>query len=127
MKLNNKGWGTTEMIMLSCGLLLALLVSVFFISQLYKNLGKEVSNNYLKLETDLANAGERYIKDKHINVENTLVVNSETLILDGYISDLKDKDGNICHGYVNVSNKNNTLEYKGYIKCNNYETSSYRD
>jgi len=35
MKLNNKGWGTTEMFLLSGGLLIALLVAVFFISQLY--------------------------------------------------------------------------------------------
>ena len=125
MKLNNKGWGTGEMILLSCGLLVALLVAVFFISQLFKGFDKEMENNYFELETDLAAAGEKYIKNNNINVEVNYIIDSETLRTNGYIQDLKDKDGNLCTGYVNIYNNNYTLEYKGYIRCNNYETNGY--
>lgn len=125
MKLNNKGWGTGEMILLSCGLLVALLVAVFFISQLFKGFDKEMENNYFKLETDLATAGEKYIKNNNINVKDNYIIDSETLRTNGYIQDLKDKNGNLCTGYVNVYNNNYILEYKGYIRCNNYETNGY--
>lgn len=44
MKLNNKGWGTVEMLLLSGGLLIALLVAVFFIYKLYSSLDNSYSN-----------------------------------------------------------------------------------
>ncbi len=36
-KLNNKGWGLAEMLILSGSLLLALLVAIYFIYQLYNS------------------------------------------------------------------------------------------
>jgi hypothetical protein len=39
MKLNKKGWGISEMLILSCLLLFCLLVAMFFIAQLYHGLG----------------------------------------------------------------------------------------
>ena len=44
MKLNKKGWGTVEMLLLSGGLLIALLVAVFFIYKLYSSLDNSYTN-----------------------------------------------------------------------------------
>ncbi len=127
MKLNNKGWGTTEMILLSCGLLIALLVAAFFISQLFKSFNKQAQSNYLELETKLIEAGKNYVDNYNIEINDTFKVSSEILRLDGYINDLKDQDGNLCTGYVRVNNIDNILEYQGFIRCNNYESPNYSE
>lgn len=56
MKLNKKGWGTVEMLLLSGGLLIALLVAVFFIYKLYSSL----DNSYANI--DYQNNEVRYIE-----------------------------------------------------------------
>ncbi len=38
-KLNNRGWGLVEMLLLSGALLIALLVAIYFIYKLYSSLG----------------------------------------------------------------------------------------
>ena len=125
MKLNKNGWSTTELLVLSGGLLIALLVAVFFIYRLYDALGKDVRNNYRELEENLAIAGEKYVEENYINVDDTFKVSAEILRLDGYITDLKDQNGNLCTGYVRANNVNNNITYKGYIRCNDYETTNY--
>ena len=50
MKLNNKGWGTVEMLLLSGGLLIALLVAIFFIYKLYSSLDNSYTN--INVEND---------------------------------------------------------------------------
>ncbi len=127
MKLNNKGWGTMEMLILSGCLLVALLVAIFFISRLYASFGKNMTNNYLNLETKLVDAGKKYVKDNKIEIDDTFKISSEILILDGYINDLKDNNNELCTGYVKINNINNHLDYQGYIKCNNYQTNNYNE
>ncbi len=125
MKLNNKGWGTTEMILLCCGLFIFLLIAVFFINRFYNSLGKEATSNYMHLETSLANASKEYIDDNNIIVTNSLIINAEDLIANNYINQLKDSKGNICTGYAKIVNNSSIMEYQGFIRCKNYETPNY--
>lgn len=126
MKLNNNGWGTLEMLLLSGGLLIALIVAIFFISQLYGSFAGSVGNKqYMDLETKLEDAAINYVKDKNIAISGEYTIRYETLNNNGYISELKDTNGNNCNGYVTVNTIDNINHYKAYISCNNYETLNY--
>ncbi len=126
MKLNNKGWGTTEMLLLSWGLLIALLVAIYFISKLYGSLELSTANRYyFDLENKLRTSAKNYVNDYNIEVNGSLIVNLSTL--KGVDSDLeiKDKDGNLCSGYVSIVNTNGINNYSAFISCPDYETNNY--
>ena len=126
MNLNNRGWGAREMIFLSCGLLIALSVSIFYISKLYGSIDEATSNStYFELETELESAAIRYRNDNDINVNGTYKISYGTLKTEGYIEELKDPDDNLCGGYVIISRLDNDLNYEGYISCNDYVTDGY--
>lgn len=126
MKLDNRGWGLKEMIFLSCGLLIALLVSLFFISKLFKSLDyKGESYSYFNLETDLENAAIRYKNDNDLIINGSYKISYSTLKSEGYAKPLKDENGDPCGGYVIISNNNGLLNYEAYISCNDYVTEGY--
>ncbi len=126
MKLNNKGWGTMEMLLLSGGLLIALLVAVFFISKLYGSLEGSVGNKYyMDLVASLESSARSYINEKDISVNGEYKISYETLKDAGYIENLEDIDGNKCNGYVIINRENNINKYNGYISCKNYKSPNY--
>lgn len=126
MKLNNRGWGTMQMFLLSGGLLLALLVAVFFIAKFYGSFDAAVRNQqYSNLEAKLGSAAKEYIYTYNIEVTDSLRIDLNTLQSRGYIDNLKDKNGGICGGYVIVTKVDLTTEYKPYITCPNYQTNNY--
>ena len=126
LKLNKKGWGTLEMFLLSGGLLIALLVAVFFISKLYGSLIASTGNKvYIDLESKIESAAREYINDNNISINGEYKITLNTLKNDDYISDLKDLEGNSCNGYVLINNINEDIYYNGYILCNNYQTKNY--
>ena len=122
MKLNNKGWGTTEMLLLSAGIILALLVAVYFISKLYGSFDASISNKmYSDIETNLASAAKKYVIENNISVDNgELTIYSDTLQALGYIGNLEDN----CKGFVVVNKVDFDNTYKAYITCNNYMTKN---
>ena len=126
MKLNNKGWGTMEMILLVCGLLIALLVAIFFISKLYGSFDKTISNkNYFELETKLESAAKEYVRDNNIQIDGETRISYETLKEHNKIDNLYDQDNNSCTGYVTISRIDNVNYYKGYISCPGYISDNY--
>lgn len=126
MKLNKNGWGTLEMILLSGGLLVALIVAIFFISKLYGSFGRTItSNSYVNLESKLETAAKDYIIAKEIEINGEYKINYDTLKNAGYITDLKDSNGNNCYGYVIINNIDNVNHYSGYITCQEYQTANY--
>lgn len=129
MYLNNNGWGLRAMIFLSSGLLLALLISIYFIAQLYSSMGDVFSSNqYFELETKLESAAIRYRNDYDLDISGEYKVSYGTLKKEGYIDSLKDKDGNLCGGYVIIKNgvdEVDNLNYEAYISCDNYVTDGY--
>ena len=126
MKLNNKGWGTMEMMLLVGGLLIALIVAIFFISKLYGSFGNSISNNtYFELETKLESAAKEYVRDNNIQIDGETRISYETLKEHNKIDNLYDQDNNSCTGYVTISRIDNINYYKGYISCPNYISDNY--
>ena len=126
MKLNNKGWGTTQMILLSGGILLALLIVVYFISMLYGSMDASVRNrHYVELETTIESATKEYIYRNNIQIDSEKRVSLETLINEGLIKEFNDGNGNKCDGYVMITRIDVANSYKGYIKCQNYQSNNY--
>ncbi len=126
MKLNNKGWGTSTMIFLSLGLLVALLIAVFFISSLYGSFGNSTGNKfYLDLETRLENAAAAYVAKNNIDVESEMHVSLQALQENGLIGEFKDRLGNNCDGYVIITKINLVDNFYGRISCPDYKTRNY--
>ncbi len=123
MRLNKKGWSTLEMLLLSGGLFIALLVAVYFISTLYGSFGNSIRNKqYMDIETKLASAAKKYMIDNNISNINTMTIYSDTLEVLNYIEPIKDNDGYPCTGYVLVTKVDLVNQYKAYIVCKNYKT-----
>ena len=123
MKLNNKGWGTMQMLLLSLGLLIALIVAIIFISQLYGSLDNSKKNShYFTMENDLVEAAQKYVYLNNINIEEEHNISYYTLKESGLINNFKDEYGNECNGYVRVYKLDFIPQYKSYITCNNYKT-----
>ena len=126
MKLDNKGWGTMEMLLLSGGLLVTLIVAIYFIGTLYGSFSGTLGNKqYMDLETKLESAAKKYINSHNFEITGEFTINYKTLKNYGYIDELKDIDGNDCDGYVKISNIDNINLYAGFIHCNNYKTTNY--
>jgi len=126
MKLNKNGWGTLEMFLLSGGLLLALLVAIFFISKLYGSMGDTLgSKQYIDLENRIESSAKKYIEENEISISGEYKLTLTTLKNENYISDFVDNNGNSCNGYVVITNIDNINHYKGYILCNDYQTKNY--
>lgn len=126
MKLNKNGWGTTEMFLLSGGLLIALLVAIFFISKLYGSMENSFANRqYNDLEYKIENAARNFIESNEIEINGEYKLTLNTLKNNNYISEFKDNDGNNCNGYVLITNTNGINNYNGYILCNDYQTKNY--
>ena len=115
-----------EMLLLSGGLLIALIVAIFFISKLYGSFEGSVGNRqYMDLEAKLADGAKEFIQTYDIEVNGEYKISYESLKSGNFVGDLKDIDGNSCNGYVKVTNIDNVNHYKGYILCNNYQTLNY--
>ena len=126
MKLNNKGWGTLQMILLSLGLFVALLVAIYFIGRLYGNLDNAVKNKqYNDLENKLEIAARDYITTNNLIVYDMQHIYKSTLVSNGYLDNLLDGNGNSCDGYVTIRIMDGINYYYGYISCPNYQTRNY--
>ena len=125
-KINNNGWGTLEMCLISAALLIALLVSIFFISKLYGSFNNALSKDvYYDLEDNLEKVAQKYIDENNITILEEVIITNELLNNNGYHSILVDSTGQKCDGYVKVSITNDIKTYKGYISCANYRTDGY--
>lgn len=115
-----------EMILLSAGLFVALLVAIFFISKLYGSMGNSLGNKqYVDLENKIEVSAKKYIDENEISISGEYKLSLNTLKSNNYITDFKDSKGNSCNGYVIITNVDNVNHYKGYILCNDYQTNNY--
>ncbi|MBE6148921.1 MAG: hypothetical protein E7167_05520 [Firmicutes bacterium] len=120
MKLNNKGWGLKEMMIISSILLLFLLFAAYYIYMLYNNLDTSSASVYGKLELKLQTSAVSYV-NKH-NLQNSKVIISlDDLQKAGYIDIFTDPNDDACNGYVIYENQ----DYKSYISCNYYTSFGY--
>lgn len=123
MKVKKNGWGTLEMFLLCGGLLIALLVAIYFISKLYGSFGISTQNKeYMDLEVKIEDAAKDYVDRNNIQIDGNYSISLSTLKESGDIKSFNDSLGNPCDGYVIVNKLNNRNFYNGYISCNNYQT-----
>ena len=139
MKLNNKGWGLTYLIVAGCIILLVLIISSIRINNLIKESKKshkepesvetkDVSYSafYKTLEEELEKAGDSYSLYHETLIDNAtdhVYVTYNTLKEEGYISSLPDPEGSSsCDGFVIIYND---YSIKSYINCQNYKTDGY--
>ena len=118
MRLNNKGWGFTQMIIMSGILFFLLLVVSYYIYIFYNRIDVEKGSQYFNLETKLKSAAVIY--SRNINSLSGRVSLS-TLKSLGYIDTFYDENGNPCNGYVLY----NDDRYDSYIRCNNFVSANY--
>lgn len=78
--------------------------------------------DYKVLESDLVEAAKGYIQLTDKKITNKEVKISEEDLENRKILPTMEVDGDLCNGYVKVTNTLNGLEYKAIIKCDKYET-----
>lgn len=103
-------------------LVVGLFILLTIIGVLYKNKTKV----YKELETKLVQAEKRYVDEKFLYPEQntSLKTTVSTLIENGYL-DALEVNGESCDGYAVISKKSTVFDYKGFIKCSNYQTKGY--
>ena len=114
--LNNRGWGTIEMLVLSGALLLVLLFVAISIYNLYHT-QFPTSHQYNNLEETIRDEAKKYVKDNG----SQSVITLKELKQGGYITNFTDSDSMSCDGYVLISFGG----YAPYISCSNYETPGF--
>ena len=120
IKLNNKGWGLREMMIISAILLVFLLFAAYYIYVLYNNLDEDKAGVYAKLELKLQTAAVKYVKDNNIK-KGKAIISLDDLQDAGYIDMFTDPKDDKCNGYVIYENN----DYDSYISCNYFTSSGY--
>ena len=137
MKLNNKGWGLTEMIFICCGVLICLMIVIYYVNRLeyginknnntYENNDSETisepdpivddSNKYNDYFIECQDAAIDYVKGLNIEEEvKTLSLPLTTLIENNYVEILED-----CTGNILINKENDVYTATAAISCSNYE------
>jgi len=141
MKLNNKGWGLTYLIVAGCIIILVLIITSIKINNLIKesknssdsNQSEKTNNNdydfssfYTSLEESLIKAGQSYSLYHSTLIENSgnyTLVTFDTLKSEGYIDNLPDPSGGkSCDGYILIYSD---YSIKSFIECEKYKTEQY--
>lgn len=116
MKLNNKGFGLGQMLLMTAAIFIALFIAAYYIYALYHNLDVEEGKVYAELELKLQTKAVKYFE-----LYDTNIVSVKDLILADYLDSFNDGNGYQCNGYVIKEG----LDYNAYIKCPNYESEGY--
>ena len=136
MKLNNKGFGISTMLIVGALFLIILVAVSIRISNIPKSTstGSNSSdstkndNNYASLEEKLKKAGDSYslYHDTLISYSSSSIkVTYDQLYEEGYINILTDiKTGASCDGYVVIDTD---YDVTPYLKCDSYKTLGYED
>ena len=128
--LNKHGWGLKEMILLSGILLIFLVIAIYYVSSIYKDIGEEVTNKYYyQLEDKLKNQVNVYLSDYYGEnlTNNKIIVTRSTLRKYNLDISLIDNTGKSCSGYATAYKTVGVTNINAYIKCNNYKTVGYED
>ena len=118
MKLNNRGWGLTQMIIMSTILFFLLFVVSYYIYVFYNKLDERDGSQYFALESKLKSAAVLYSKNISSPSGRVSLYTLKSL---GYIDTFNDEDGRVCNGYVIY----NDDRFDSYIRCNGFVSSNY--
>ena len=131
MKLNNKGWGLTEMIFICCGVLICLMIVIYYVNRLEYGINKN-NNTYENNDSETISEPDPIVDDyfiecqdaaidyvKGLNIEEevkTLSLPLTTLIENNYVEILED-----CTGNILINKENDVYTATAAISCSNYE------
>lgn len=103
-----------------------LIVALFSLLTIFGFIYKNKTGNYKRLEDKIIEAEKRYVDEKFLypQDEKKVVITVKELIEAGYLDNLDIENDN-CEGYAEVYKVNSVFEYKGFIKCNKYQTKGY--
>lgn len=134
--MKQKGWGLTEMVLLTGILVLALLIVGILVYINFRDLerngsvidSKEESNSYKELEDKMVKAAKDYLEIKEDNKTEKVVVTLKTLETVKALEPIYDvKTGKTkCSGYVLAEQNEDEITYNPYLKCSfKYQTKGY--
>lgn len=129
LKLNNKGWGLSSMIVYTSIILVALLVATFYVIALYSDIDRNLygnrNNSFYEYEEKLKNSAVKYMKSR-TNEDGQYTITYDVLRNSDYIERITDnKTSNECDGYVKIDIKDSNYDAKSYLKCDSYITEGY--
>ncbi len=142
MKLNNNGWGLSEMIIFSAILIIALFFVVFYAFQFKRentikpstqtnNESIKENITYTSIENKIREATLTYMQKYYDDrISGTVTIPTSNLIYTHLLedSDLITSDKDSCDGYALVYKKENQdYEIEAYIKCTNYKTNEFQN
>lgn len=140
--LNKNGWGIKTAIAFCAVFVVALLVVVFLITGTVRKMEMSTPDNeYNNSETDNSFDATKYYKDIEANIYDAVKeyvddnskllekkeyfkLNLDTLVKNGYISNIDDEYGETCSGYIEINNEKE-VTYGVFLKCSEYETIGY--
>ena len=155
MKLNNRGWGLTDYLLIVSVIIIALFGASVLIIRLSNGLKENMKVNISKTEETInsnnnnnkqeseesnnENINYKLVEQKmnkasikHIEIyykdigDSGVIVDKQHLLeLDDTLEKEMSKDN--CKGYVEVKKIDNTIGYTPYLKCNNYSTNGVKD
>jgi len=132
--MNKNGWGLRVELAFILLFLVCLLIATIGLSKFgliggekeaYEIHGDMINDsfNYSTLENKLTTSANKYYSEKYPEGNgDTIIVSSNILIANGYLSDLKDGDGKDCRGYSKVHSNGVIVSY---VKCSRYTTTGY--
>ena len=153
-KLNNRGWGLSDFLLIGSVIIICLLFSSVMIIRLTNGLKEnlkaneknnteekiETNNNvenvintndeinYIDLEAKLTRLAIKYIEEVYKNNigENLFIVDCPHLLeVDSNLKTEMSKDN--CNGYVEAKKNGENIEYTPYLKCDNYSTDGVKE
>lgn len=133
-KLDNKGWGLNEFLLIILAFSFCLLIVLVLCNQLIGKETKKTNNetifsgeksdigDYIDLEDRITEQAKLY---NNSETEDTVIIKLDNLVKNGYIKKVVDpKNNKECSGYVVYNGQKK--EYKTYLSCpGNYQTSDY--
>ena len=132
--MNKNGWGLRAELGFLLLFLICLLIATIGLHKLgifgdgegeIKSIELVNKADYADLENELVNAAVRYYKNAYPNgTSDTLIVTTDTLKSNGYLSPLYDKFGRECKGYTKILRTGTAVSY---IRCAVYKSTGYNE
>ena len=103
-------------------------VGIFALLTIFGFLYKNKTSIYKELENKIVEAEKKYVDAKFLypDTNKSVKTTSQELISSGFLEELKAND-EVCEGYAVVTKDGVAFNYKGYIKCNDYQTKGYNE
>ena len=132
--MNKNGWGLRAELGFLLLFLICLLIATIGLHKLgifgegegeIKSIELVNKADYADLENELVNAAIRYYKSAYPNgSSDTVIVTTDTLKSNGYLSPLYDKFGRECKGYTKILRTGTAVSY---IRCAVYKSTGYNE